>query len=359
MDRINGADTVDIGGGRRGFRDENLVAGVAGTEVTAAFLNGLQEEMMKVVTQAGLAPSDGDWTQLWQALQVLGLAADGRSRRWLSVLSMTLSSAPGSPSIGDAYLIPSGATGIWATNTGKIAEWTGSSWSYLTPPDGHGISLTDGRVFERVSGSYVEKLALDAQSGKWNYAVAGGTANELTATLSPAPSAYSEGMLFLVKVSLTSTLATSTINVNGLGAKTIVNPDGSALMPGALVASAKQLMGYDESLDKVILLTPANTGVRTGTNWIKHGDGTYEVWGIVSLTGTTTQLDITLPITFPTGIDTVLVTDVGASAYSGAGAPINTSKIRVYAQPYPINSGNGSIAAKNGLLTLQYRVWGK
>jgi hypothetical protein len=165
MDRINGADTVDIGGGRRGFRDENLVAGVPGTEVTASFLNGLQEEVLQVVTQAGLVPSNGDWTQLWQALQILGLSTGGKSRRWLSVLSMTLSSAPGSPSVGDAYLIPGGASGIWAANAGKIAEWTGASWSYLATPNGHGFSLPDGRIFEKINGAYTELLASDTRSG--------------------------------------------------------------------------------------------------------------------------------------------------------------------------------------------------
>ncbi|MCZ4072714.1 DUF2793 domain-containing protein [Agrobacterium sp. LMR679] len=187
MDRINGADTIDIGGGRRGFRDENLVTGTAGTVVTALWLNMAQEEILKVVTEAGLVPSEGDWTQLWQALQIFGLASGSRSRRWLTVNSMTLSSAPGAPAAGDAYLIPTGATGIWAGNVGKIAEWTGSAWTYMTPTDGHGVSLPDGRVFERVAGTYVEKLALDAQSDKWRYAVAGGTANVLTALLTPTP----------------------------------------------------------------------------------------------------------------------------------------------------------------------------
>lgn len=165
MDRINGADTVDIGGGRRGFRDENLETGVPGTEVTAAFLNGLQEEVLQVVTQAGLVPSNGDWTQLWQALQILGLSTGGKSRRWLSVLSMTLSSAPGSPSVGDAYFIPAGASGIWAANAGKIAEWTGASWSYLATPNGHGFSLPDGRIFEKINGAYIELLASETRSG--------------------------------------------------------------------------------------------------------------------------------------------------------------------------------------------------
>ncbi|MBY3342737.1 hypothetical protein [Rhizobium laguerreae] len=71
MDRINGAGTTDIGGGRRGFRDENLGAGVEGTEVTALWANMIQEEIMKVCTEAGLAPSEADWTQLYQAINIL------------------------------------------------------------------------------------------------------------------------------------------------------------------------------------------------------------------------------------------------------------------------------------------------
>lgn len=42
--------------------------------------------------------------------------------------------------------------------------------SIITPPEGHGVSLPDGRVFEKIGGVYVEKLALDTQTGKWNYA---------------------------------------------------------------------------------------------------------------------------------------------------------------------------------------------
>ncbi|KEC73896.1 hypothetical protein RLPCCGM1_c2015 [Rhizobium leguminosarum bv. phaseoli CCGM1] len=71
MDRIHGAGTIDIGGGRRGFRDENLGAGVEGTEVTALWANMVQEEIMKVCAMAGLSPSEADWTQLYQAIGIL------------------------------------------------------------------------------------------------------------------------------------------------------------------------------------------------------------------------------------------------------------------------------------------------
>jgi len=71
MDRINGADWADIGGGNRGFKDENVVAGTAGTAVTAAHLNAIQEEILKVVEAAGLVPDVNDWTQLYQAMGLI------------------------------------------------------------------------------------------------------------------------------------------------------------------------------------------------------------------------------------------------------------------------------------------------
>lgn len=154
---------------------------------------------------------------------------------WLPVLSMTLSSAPGNPAVGDSYLVPSNATGIWLANIGKIAEWNGTSWNYVLPPDGHGISLPDGRIFERIGGAYVEKLALDVQSGKWSYAISGGTANALTATLSPAPAALAAGMHITVLVSTANTAA-ATLNVNGLGAVPIVTATGATLSAGDLPA---------------------------------------------------------------------------------------------------------------------------
>lgn len=68
MDRINGADTVDIGGGKRGFQDEDLLGPVTGTEVTALWLNMVQEEILHVISDAEMAPDDADWGQLSAAI---------------------------------------------------------------------------------------------------------------------------------------------------------------------------------------------------------------------------------------------------------------------------------------------------
>jgi hypothetical protein len=41
-----------------------------------------------------------------------------------AVLSVTLVNPPGSPTIGDRYIIPAAATGVWAGKTGQITQYT-------------------------------------------------------------------------------------------------------------------------------------------------------------------------------------------------------------------------------------------
>ncbi|GGB12396.1 hypothetical protein GCM10011491_45340 [Brucella endophytica] len=36
----------------------------------------------------------------------------------------------------------------------QLAQWHNNEWGFNAPVDGHGISLPDGRVFERINGSY-------------------------------------------------------------------------------------------------------------------------------------------------------------------------------------------------------------
>ncbi|WP_431281671.1 hypothetical protein ACQW02_20000 [Humitalea sp. 24SJ18S-53] len=69
MDRINSSNTIDIGGGRRGFRDRNEGSGIRGTFVNAAHHNAMQEEVLAAVEGAGLVANPGVLTQLWQAIR--------------------------------------------------------------------------------------------------------------------------------------------------------------------------------------------------------------------------------------------------------------------------------------------------
>jgi hypothetical protein len=54
-----------------------------------------------------------------------------------------LTTPPGSPAAGDTYIIPSGATGVWASKTNQLAHFYGGAWSYWTPIEGVRLWLND------------------------------------------------------------------------------------------------------------------------------------------------------------------------------------------------------------------------
>lgn len=54
----------------------------------------------------------------------------------LSVKDRTTTAPPGAPVEGDRWIIPAGATGLWAGRTNQIALWTDAAWSYFTPLPG-------------------------------------------------------------------------------------------------------------------------------------------------------------------------------------------------------------------------------
>ena len=246
MDRTDGQNYIDIGGGRRGFRDQNVDAGVPGTRVTAAFLNSLQEEILTVIENAGITPAAADWSQLDAAIRKVAAKtvndyiiplAQLNTLPWLPVISLTQKKPPAKPAVGDLYVVPDGGTGEWSDKGGQIAEWNGQKWLFSNSRDGHGIGLPDGQILQKVGGVYVPQVARDVQSGKWLYAEASGTANALTATLTPTPRIYSVGMAVRVKVQSANT-GPATINLNGLGAKTILNVQGQPLHQADLMADA-------------------------------------------------------------------------------------------------------------------------
>lgn len=152
MDRVNGADTTDIGGGRRGFRDENIPFGIAGTEVTADFLNSLQEEILAVIEDAGIVPDPDDMEQLLKALR---FREDAHAPPFVPVLSIVVADPPASPDAGDAYVIAAGATGPWAGHAQRLAEWTGNRWRIIITPNGHMVGTANGKLWIKIAGDYV------------------------------------------------------------------------------------------------------------------------------------------------------------------------------------------------------------
>lgn len=77
-----------------------------------------------------------------------------------------------------------------------------------------------------------------------NYVADTGAVNAYVVTLDPVPSAYRVGMTFDMVPSVVNTGA-STVNVNGLGAKSILDANGSAVVAGALPITRTTRLVYD------------------------------------------------------------------------------------------------------------------
>lgn len=73
MDRISTTNKALnlFGAGKHGFKDGNLALGIAPTEFSAAWCNGIQEELLSVIEAAAIAPSAGSNVQLLAAINQL------------------------------------------------------------------------------------------------------------------------------------------------------------------------------------------------------------------------------------------------------------------------------------------------
>ncbi|MCA3584635.1 MAG: DUF2793 domain-containing protein [Methylocystis sp.] len=63
-----------------------------------------------------------------------------------SVRSRTLATPPGSPANGERWIVPSGATGAWAGQTGRIAHWNVNAWAFYVPVTGWRYHVEDERL---------------------------------------------------------------------------------------------------------------------------------------------------------------------------------------------------------------------
>lgn len=83
--------------------------------------------------------------------EALRYAEQGANR--FVVKDKDLTSAPGSPAAGDAYIVGSGATGTWASHDNAIAIYISTSWVYITPKEGDVAEPIDEDILYRYSGS--------------------------------------------------------------------------------------------------------------------------------------------------------------------------------------------------------------
>lgn len=165
----------------------------------------------------------------------------------------------------------------------------------------------------------VNKETLDAHAGNYilqiPYGIAAGSANAYTVTLNPAMASYVEGVAVAVKINVSNTGA-STININGLGAKSIRDAKGNTLTAGKLLANSIYTLRYN------------------GSNFILQGEGASgNALASDLLSGKTASTDAgEITGTMPNRASNV---NAQGSSISGT-----TIRLRPYAGYYPGDAGN-------------------
>jgi len=176
-----------------------------------------------------------------------------------------------------------------------------------------------------------------AQTNAVRYAgAAGGTVNALTATLTPAPTAYTDGMQVIVRTTGTNT-GNTTLNVNGLGGRAVYGQGGALLLGGELVGNGISCFVYSSVYGggAFLLAWTVAGGMAVGTptqsthavqlgqflssasasGYTKLPNGIIMQWGVGSSSGTSAGNALaTLPIAFPNACLRSFATVDGSSA---------------------------------------------
>lgn len=122
------------------------------------FVNFGVGRLLYVVDEDGYyhRKNDGTWTA---GLGALVLAANtvkassliGQPVRWI-VEDQTTNDPPGSPSIGDTYIVGDSPTGDWSGHAAKVAMWEGAAWGIYAPRDGELAYDKDAKIDYRYDG---------------------------------------------------------------------------------------------------------------------------------------------------------------------------------------------------------------
>lgn len=141
--------------------------------------------------------------------------------------------------------------------TGAL-NWSIGDYAYCAPTAGT-VAMTSGNPNDTFQVAASTALTHAPQTGQvqrsaFNYAgLAGGTANAITATLSPAPASYTDYLIVTVRIAATNTGSVS-LNVNGLGVVPVIGLGHQTLQGGECFAGGFATFAYSTNYSEAILL---------------------------------------------------------------------------------------------------------
>lgn len=226
--------------------DPNANPPVPATVLDTDWLNRLQVEILTVILAAGISPSKSDSTQLYQAIQFLISAWSGQVKTYAGDPNGNVSGAAGTSTTPPTFCVNLTTADLYVCKTSGNA----ASAVWVRPANAADLAALFATLAQAKAGTLSTKAMTPAtasavdQQRSYTYAQAGGTANALTVTLTPAPAAYTVGMEIEFRVTTDNTGA-STLNVNGLGSVSMVTHDNQIVQGGDLRAGRIVKVSYD------------------------------------------------------------------------------------------------------------------
>ena len=186
---------------------------------------------------------------------------------------------------------------------------------------GNGTARTDGTALGQLQDGAVTYAAATVSSS-----------NVYVATLAPAITAYTTGMLLYLEFAAINT-ASATINVNSVGAKTIKDVFGNALIGGELVAGGCTALIYDGTDFLLAGNQPLRGGiVAVAQQTVTHDTWTQATWasGNEVFDSAGMLIDGSEKITLPTGTKAALLSmkaQVAVSGHDSLGVTVGYSPV--------------------------------
>jgi hypothetical protein len=146
-------------------------------------------------------------------------------------------------------------------------------------------------------------IAINTLSTYSNFYADGGTTNAYTVqTPNTQYASLTDGLQVIVRIANTNTAA-STLNLNGLGAMPILNPDGSEMQAGQLAAGA--LINFMYNAQRQAWQIPYASGIFTAPFSVNDANGQHLIWANAA-----GQVGM---VTWPTGNSLILEPDGGGA----------------------------------------------
>lgn len=192
------------------------------------------------------------------------------------------------------------------------------------------VAPTFSNALQLVTKGYIDgqlgNIYATIQKNEVAYAVDSGAVNALIATLAPVPASLTDGLRVTIRVSNTNTGAT-TLNINSLGAKSIVKNFNTNVVGGDLVAGQHVTLTFDAVNDRWQMATSISSIINNGGAY-NNANLTYDSAGrLYTVADLDTGLTYTLSYNLEDNISSVTDgTNTWTITYDGSGNITNITK---------------------------------